>query len=121
MGVKRILVVDDEKPISLYLKKKLEKLGYSVTVAEDGKKAISDALSQPPDLILLDVMLPELNGIDVCRRLKSEKTTKAIPIIMLSAKAQGEEIEKGLEAGADKYLCKPISFPDILNEIKAYE
>ncbi len=121
MEIKNILVVDDEKPISSYLEKKLTKLGYTVHVAEDGEDAIRQAFSNPPDIILLDVKLPVLNGIEVCKRLKQDKKTKRIPILMFSAKAQSFEINEGLEAGADKYLCKPISFPDILEEIRAYE
>jgi DNA-binding response OmpR family regulator len=74
-----------------------------------------------PDLIMLDVKLPKLSGIEVCKRLKSDDRTKNIPILMLSAKAQSTEIRGGQEAGANKYLCKPIGFPDILREIKTYE
>ena len=121
MEIKKILVVDDEKPIHSYLQRKLSKLGYSVYIAEDGEEALTQAFSLLPDIILLDIKLPKLNGIEVCKRLKSDDTTKQIPVIMLSAKAQSEEIAEGLRAGADKYLCKPISFPDILEEIKIYE
>jgi two-component system, sensor histidine kinase and response regulator len=119
--IKKILVVDDEKSIHSYLQRKLSKLGYSVYIAEDGEEALSKAFSLLPDLVLLDIKIPKLNGIEVCKRLKSDDGTKKIPIIMLSAKAQSEEIEEGLKAGADKYLCKPISFPDILKEVQNYE
>lgn len=121
MKIKKILVVDDEKSIHSYLQRKLSKLGYSVYIAEDGEEALSKAFSLLPDLVLLDIKIPKLNGIEVCKRLKSDDGTKKIPIIMLSAKAQSEEIEEGLKAGADKYLCKPISFPDILKEVQNYE
>lgn len=121
MRIQKILVVDDEKPIHSYLQRKLGKLGYTVYVAEDGEAAISQAFSNLPDIILLDVKLPKLNGIETCKRLKSDERTKDIPILMLSAKAQSEEINEGLEAGADRYLCKPIGFPDILKEIQMYE
>jgi DNA-binding response OmpR family regulator len=120
MEIKKILVVDDESPISSYLQKKFIKLGYTVYLADDGEKALQEAFSNLPDLILLDVKLPGLNGIEVCKRLKTDVRTKHIPVIMLSAKAQSTEIQEGLEAGADKYLCKPISFPDILGEVQAY-
>jgi DNA-binding response OmpR family regulator len=119
--IKKILVVDDEKSIHSYLQRKLSKLGYSVYVAEDGEKALSQAFSLLPDLVLLDIKIPKLNGIEVCKRLKCNDGTKNIPVLMLSAKAQSEEIEEGLRAGADKYLCKPISFPDILKEVRIYE
>lgn len=121
MKIKKILVVDDEEAIHAYLERKLSKLGYSVCIAENGEEALVLASSEQPDIILLDVKLPKLNGIEVCKRLKSSDQTKQIPIIILSAKAQSDEIAAGLKAGADRYLCKPISFPDILGEITAYE
>lgn len=121
MVIKKILVVDDDKPILSYLLRKFTKLGYTVYVAEDGEEAIQQAFSNLPDIILLDVKLPKLGGIEVCKRLKADDKTKNIPILMLSAKAQSFEIDEGLEAGADKYLCKPMSFPAILDEIWAYD
>ena len=121
MKIRKILVVDDEKAISLYLQKKFTKLGFTVYLAEDGEEALRQACSIVPDIILLDVKLPKLNGIEVCKNLKSDESTKHIPIVILSAKAQSFEIEQGLEAGADRYLCKPMSFPDILRELQAFE
>lgn len=121
MEIKKILVVDDEEPISSYLQRKLTKLGYTVYTAEDGEKAIEQAFLNLPDIILLDVKLPKLSGIEVCKKLKSDEKTKKIPVIMLSAKAQPDEIKEGLEAGAGRYLCKPVGFPDILREIRMYE
>jgi two-component system alkaline phosphatase synthesis response regulator PhoP len=121
MEIKKILVVDDEEPISQYLKKKLTKLGYTVYTAEDGEEALEQAFLNLPDIVLLDIKLPKLGGIEVCRRLKSDERTKGIPVLILSAKAQSSDIKDGLEAGADRYLCKPISFPDILENIRAYE
>jgi DNA-binding response OmpR family regulator len=119
--IKKILVVDDDEPISSYLLRKFTKLGYTAYAAEDGEKAVQLAFSNFPDIILLDVKLPKLGGIEVCKRLKADDRTKNIPILMLSAKAQSFEIKEGLAAGADKYLCKPMSFPAILNEIRAYD
>lgn len=121
LSIDKILVIDDEKQIHSYLQRKLTKLGYTVFVAEDGEEALSKAFSQIPDIILLDVKIPKINGIEVCKRIKSDERTKGIPVIMLSAKAQSEEIRKGIEAGANKYLTKPISFPDILKEIQSYK
>ncbi|MEN6487312.1 MAG: response regulator [Smithella sp.] len=121
MAIKKVLVVDDDKPISTYLIRKFTKLGYTMFVAEDGEEAVQQAFSNLPDIILLDVKLPKLSGIEVCKRLKADDKTKDIPILMLSAKAQTFEINEGLEAGADKYLCKPMSFPAILDEIRAYD
>lgn len=121
MAIKSILVVDDEETISSYLQRKLTKLGYAVSVAEDGEKALELAFSQLPDLILMDVKMPKLAGTEVCRKLKSDQRTAAVPVLLLSAKAQPAEIQEGLEAGANRYLCKPISFPDILAELRAFE
>ena len=121
MPIKKILVVDDEKPIYSYLQKKFTKLGYTALTAEDGEEALTTALLSLPDLIILDVKLPKLSGIEVCRRLKADERTRNIPILMLSARAQSNEIREGLGAGADKYLCKPIGFPDLLREIRAFE
>jgi CheY-like chemotaxis protein len=121
MQIKKTLVVDDQKPIYSYLHKKFLKLGYTVFTADDGEQAIEQAFSNLSDIIIFDVKLPKLSGIEVCKKLKSDQYTSNIPIIMLSAKAQSNEIKEGLEAGADKYLCKPIGFPDILREIKDYE
>lgn len=121
VGIRKILVVDDEEGIHAYLERKLGKLGYFVCTAEDGEEALVQAFRALPDIILLDVKLPKINGIEVCRRLKSNDKTNHIPIIILSAKAQSDEIAAGFKAGADRYLCKPIGFPDILKEIKAFD
>lgn len=121
MAIKTILVVDDEESISSYLRRKLTKLGYSVSVAEDGEEALGVAFSLLPDIILMDVKLPKLTGTEVCRKLKADQRTATTPILLLSAKAQPAEIREGLEAGADRYLCKPVSFPDILAELRAFE
>ena len=121
MKIKIILVADDEDLVRSYIEKKLAKLGYTVLVAKDGEEAVEQAFSNIPDIILLDVKMPKLNGIEACKRIKSDERTRHIPIIMLSAKAQSSEINEGTEAGADKYLCKPIGFPDILREVRAYE
>ena len=121
MKIKKILVADDEDLVRSYIEKKLAKLGYTVLTAKDGEEALEKAFSNIPDIILLDVKMPKLNGIEACKKIKSYESTRHIPVIMLSAKAQSSEINEGIEAGADKYLCKPIGFPDILKEVRAYE
>ncbi|HQE65370.1 MAG TPA: response regulator [Bacillota bacterium] len=112
----KILVVDDEKNIVDILKYNLEKEGYDVICAYDGKEAIFQALKHKPDLILLDIMLPEYDGFVVCRKLR-ESTT--VPIIMLSAKS--EELDKviGLEMGADDYMTKPFSARELIARVKS--
>ena len=121
MEIKKILIADDEKQISSYLDRKLTKLGYDVLVADDGEEALETAFVNQPGMVLLDVKMPKMDGIETCKRLRADERTKDIRIIILSAKAQTAEINAGMDAGADKYLCKPIGFPDILKEIQAFE
>lgn len=113
----KILAVDDEESIRELLAVQLKKNGYEAVTAADGREALAKA--QGTDLILLDVMMPELDGFEVCRRLKADRATMAIPVIMLTAKA--EEIDKvlGLELGADDYLSKPFSMRELMARIKA--
>ncbi|GIP42510.1 DNA-binding response regulator [Paenibacillus sp. J45TS6] len=112
----KILVVDDEQPIADILKFNLEKEGYQVTCAFDGIQAVELALSEQPDLILLDLMLPGKDGMDVCREVRAQLETR---IIMLTAK--DSEIDKvlGLELGADDYVTKPFSTRELLARVKA--
>lgn len=120
MEIMKILVVDDERSINSYLQKKLTKLGYTVFIAEDGEEALKQAFSHLPDIILLDVNLPKLSGIEVLKTLRADERTKSTPILILSARAQVKDIKAGLKAGANRYLCKPVSFANILREIRAY-
>ena len=114
---KKILIVDDEPSIQDLLVFNLEKEGYKTMTASDGEEGITLALSQNPDLILLDVMLPKADGLTVCKRIR--QTMSKVPIIMLSAK--GEEIDKilGLEIGADDYMTKPFSVRELIARVKA--
>ncbi|HUS89355.1 MAG TPA: response regulator transcription factor [Desulfosporosinus sp.] len=114
-----ILVVDDEEPIQELLRFNLEKEGYLVCVAKDGQEALKHVENDQPDLLVLDLMLPGMDGLEVCRKLRSNPKFQQIPIIMLTAK--GEEIDKvlGLELGADDYMTKPFSPRELLARIKA--
>lgn len=113
----KILVVDDEQPIADILKFNLEKEGYSVTCAYDGNKAVELALAEDHDLILLDLMLPFKDGLDVCREVRAKKNT---PIIMLTAKDSEVDKVLGLEMGADDYVTKPFSTRELLARVKAH-
>jgi two-component system alkaline phosphatase synthesis response regulator PhoP len=116
MTIPKILVVDDEPAVTDLLVYNLRKSGYEPLVAADGREALRLARLASPDLILLDLMLPELDGLDVCRELRK---TSAVPIIMITAR--GEEIDRvvGLELGADDYVSKPFSVRELLARIKA--
>ena len=115
MAEYKILVVDDEEPIAKILDFNLRKEGYDVIVANDGEKAVELAFSEDPDLILLDLMLPKKDGMEVCREVRAKKN---IPIIMLTAK--NSEIDKvlGLEFGADDYVTKPFSTRELMARVK---
>ena len=114
---KKILIVDDEKPIVEILTYNLHKEGYETLEAYDGEQAITLALTQKPDLILLDIMLPKVDGLTVCKRIRHTLTN--VPILILSAK--DEEIDKilGLELGADDYITKPFSVRELMARVKA--
>ncbi len=113
---KTILVVDDEKTIRTLLNVNLTKEGYNVIEAVDGAEAIDMALEQKPDLILLDVMLPKVDGLSVCKRIKN---TMNIPILMVSAKDGDVDKILGLELGADDYITKPFNIREVIARIKA--
>jgi two-component system response regulator VicR len=112
----KVLVVDDEKPISDIVKFNLVKEGYQVITAFDGEEALRKVIDQDPDLILLDVMLPKMDGFQVCRKVREKYNT---PIIMLTAKE--EEVDKvlGLELGADDYITKPFGMRELMARVKA--
>ena len=114
---KTILLVDDEKDIIDMLKYNLEKEGYKVLAARDGKKALEQA-KQLPDLVLLDVMMPEMDGWEVCKQLKRDAKTAAIPIIFLTAKGTEFDEVLGLELGADDYVVKPVAMRALLARVK---
>lgn len=114
-GQKRILIVDDEEDILNVLKFRLEANNYEVLTASDGHEGLNKARTERPDLLILDLMLPKLDGYKVCRMLKFDESYKAIPIIMFTAKAQQKDEELGKEMGADAYIAKPFE-PEILLE-----
>ncbi|MDD5513300.1 MAG: response regulator [Candidatus Omnitrophica bacterium] len=115
----KILIVDDEKDIVKMLDYNLKKDGYRVISASDGEDALDLAGREHPDLIVLDLMLPGLDGLEVCKTLKKEGKTASIPIIMLTAKTQESDKVIGLELGADDYMTKPFSPRELLARIKA--
>ncbi len=113
-----ILCIEDEVDIQEIIAYNLQKAGYLVSQAEDGLKGLALAKKLLPDLILLDVMIPNLNGMQVCERLKADSKTQSIPIIILSAKSEESDIIGGLSLGADDYMTKPFSQAELLARIK---
>jgi DNA-binding response OmpR family regulator len=113
---KRVLVVEDDATIRDTLSFNLKKEGYAVTVAKDGAEALAAARSTRPDLVLLDLMLPELSGLEVCRMLRQESN---VPIIMLTAKESEVDKVVGLQLGADDYITKPFSLPELFARMTA--
>jgi DNA-binding response OmpR family regulator len=110
---KKILVVDDEPNIVELLQARLENYGYIVSVAYDGQEALDRTYQEKPDLIILDIMLPKIDGYHVCQTLRSDKKYKAIPIIMLTARTLAQDIKMGMDLGAVSYVQKPFN-PDVL-------
>ncbi|AVP53596.1 transcriptional regulatory protein [Clostridium tetani] len=119
MSQDKILIVDDEEHIRELLRYNLEKEGYKIFCAENGKEALEIAKEKKPTLILLDVMLPQMDGYDVCKEIRKDNSISTTPIIMITAK--GEELDKvlGLELGADDYITKPFSIRELIARIKA--
>lgn len=116
--MQRVLIIEDEPNLVLGLRDSCEYEGYDVVVAGDGEEGIIKACDEKPDIILLDIMLPKMSGLDVCRHLRSRGV--AVPIIMLTAR--GQEIDKvvGLEAGADDYVTKPFGLNELLARVRAH-
>lgn len=114
----QILIIEDEIGIANFLKQGLEEEGYSILVANNGMKGLSLALTEPIDLILLDWMLPEITGIEICKKIRKDKPN--LPILFLTAKDTVQETIEGLKAGANDYIKKPFSFEELLERIKIY-
>lgn len=119
MANETILVVDDEKDIIELISYNLKKSGYRVLTALSGEEAITRTRSEIPDLIVLDLMLPGVDGLDVCRILKHDPETTHIPVIMVTAKGEETDVVSGLELGADDYICKPFSPKVLMARIRA--
>jgi len=115
---KRILIVDDEKDLVMAIKIRLEHAGYETLVSHDGQEALDKARKERPNLILLDLMLPKMDGYKVCRMLKFDEKYKDIPIIMLTARVQESDEKLGYETGANAYIMKPFEPQVLLTKIQ---
>jgi DNA-binding response OmpR family regulator len=118
--MKRILVIEDDPDIGLSVKYNLERDGdFEVTVVRDGIEGIKQTATSPPDLVLLDLNLPGLDGLEVCRRIRGDAATAATPIIMLTARVEESDTIRGLELGADDYVTKPFSIKELVARVRA--
>ncbi len=113
----KVLVVEDESKLARFMELELEHEGYKVAIAEDGKEAIDKYFAEEPDVVLLDLMLPQLNGIEVCRRIRKESAD--VPIIMITAKGETMDKIAGLDSGADDYMTKPFAVEELFARIRA--
>ncbi len=120
MKPKKILMVDDEVDLVETVRFPLEMEGYHVLVSYNGEDALNQARKEKPDLIILDVMLPKLDGYKVCRLLKFDERYKHIPILMLTAKTQEKDKLIGKETGADEYITKPFEIDELIKKVKNY-
>ncbi len=113
----RILVVDDDPVIQKLLEVNFQMEGYDVATAGDGAEALASVAAQRPDAVVLDVMMPKIDGIEVLRRMKADPETAAVPVLLLSARAQAKDIADGLDAGADAYMTKPFDPVELLERV----
>lgn len=113
-----VMVIEDEEALALILKYNLEKEGYNVVWESRGSKAVPQVEKTRPSVILLDWMLPELSGVEICKLIRNKPDIKNIPIIMLTAKGEEEDKVKGLSSGADDYVTKPFSIPELMARVK---
>lgn len=116
--MKKILVVDDERHIVRLIQVNLERQGYNVVTAHDGKEALEKVASEKPDLVVLDVMMPYMDGFEVLRTLRRNPETAELPVIMLTAKAQDMDVFRGYQEGVDMYLTKPFNPQELLTFVR---
>src|SRR5262245_4796661 len=115
----RILVVEDDRDIGELVSRYLEKAGFTADLVSSGRDAIASIAATPPDLLVLDLMLPQVDGLEVCRSVRANEKTAGIPIIMLTARAEESERIVGLEIGADDYIAKPFSPNELVARVRA--
>lgn len=115
---RHVLVVDDEDSITLSLRHLMKREGYQVSVARDGEEALAAVAADPPDLILLDVMIPRRDGYDVCQTIRANPAWAGVKIVMVSARGRDIEVEKGLALGADAYVTKPFSTRELAQMVR---
>ncbi len=116
---KKVLIADDEQNIVISIEFLLRREGFEVVVASDGEAALVKARAEKPDLVLLDVMMPKMNGFDVCQALRADPELAGMRVLMLTAKGRETEVSKGLGLGADAYMTKPFSTKELVAQVRA--
>jgi DNA-binding response OmpR family regulator len=120
MAQKKILTVDDSRTALMMTTMALKATPYAVTTASDGEEALAKALADPPDLIVMDVVMPKLDGFEACRQLRRHEATRAIPIILLTTRGESANVQVGFDAGCTEYLTKPVNVTELVARIKAH-
>ena len=116
--VKKVLLVDDSNTILMMEKMVLRKTEYQVVTASDGEEGVARALAERPDLILMDVVMPKMNGFEAVRRLRQEEATREVPIIMVTTRGEAANVEAGFESGCNDYVTKPIDSIELLSKLR---
>ena len=116
----KVLLVDDESDFTETVEFFLEGSGFEVIIATNGKQALEEVRKERPDIILMDNMMPEMDGLEACRLIKADTSLNHIPIIMLTAKGQKRDVKDAIEAGANSYIVKPFNLPDLVERIKKH-
>jgi len=117
---KRVLLVDDSETVIQFEKLILRGMGFDISVAKNGRLALEQVAAQPPDLILLDIMMPEMDGVETLRHLKENSDSKSIPVIMVTTKGDPEMVERATEAGCDDYITKPVDKIELLEKVRKH-
>jgi CheY-like chemotaxis protein len=120
MGRKKILLVDDSSTVIMMEQMILSKNNYDLVTARDGQEGVAKALSEKPDLILMDVMMPRMDGFEACRKIRAENSTKSIPVIMVTTRSELTSVETGYASGCNDYVTKPINSLELLSKVKNY-
>jgi CheY-like chemotaxis protein len=120
MGRKKILLVDDSSTVIMMEQMILSKNNYDLVTARDGQEGVAKALSEKPDLILMDVMMPRMDGFEACRKIRAENSTRSIPVIMVTTRSELTSVETGYASGCNDYVTKPINSLELLSKVKNY-
>ena len=120
MTPKKVLLVDDQNTVLMMERMMLKQAGYTIATAKNGAEAIAKAMSERPDLILLDVIMPDMDGFAVCRALRAHQDTKDVPIIMCTTRGEATNVQTGYDAGCNEYVTKPFNSVDLLAKVQRY-